>query len=247
MDNSEYRRGKSCWYRQEDIGLTAINDAAMLKSSIFSILKRHFRSHPEYCAFMELLEEAAFRTELGQLCDTQICTTSVEDMTGELYAFIAINKTAFYSFYLPVALALHYFQLSCDGNLSQARNILLPMGEYFQIQDDYLDVFGDPQVTGKVGTDIQDKKCSWVLVQALKHCNPNQRQVMLSSYGQQSSNHVASVRQVFQDLDMETTYQQFEETKIKELESEIERVDEKMGLRKDVFSMVLSKIARRNK
>ena len=62
-------------------------------------------------------------------------------------------KTSYYSFYLPFA----------AGMLAAGRNpkcpvmesILFEMGHYFQVQDDYLDCYGDPKVTGKIGTDIQ--------------------------------------------------------------------------------------------
>ena len=45
-------------------------------------------------------------------------------------------------------------------------------------QDDYLDLFGDPSVTGKIGTDIQDNKCSWLVVQCLQRASPEQRQIL---------------------------------------------------------------------
>lgn len=34
----------------------------------------------------------------------------------------------------------------------------------------------------QVGTDIQDNKCSWLVVQALQHATPEQRDVLLENY-----------------------------------------------------------------
>jgi len=67
----------------------------------------------------------------------------------------------------------------------QSKTILLEMGNFFQVQDDFLDCFGNPEVTGKIGTDIQDNKCSWLAVVAMQRANVEQKQIMIDCYGKE--------------------------------------------------------------
>jgi farnesyl diphosphate synthase len=240
MDSSKTRRGQPCWYLKPDVGMIAINDAFMLESSIFILLKKYFRSHAAYIDFVELFQEVAFQTELGQTCD-------LDNFSLEKYSFIVIYKTAYYSFYLPVALAMLYTGKASPANLKQAEDILIPMGEYFQVQDDYLDNFADPETLGKIGTDIQDNKCSWLVNQALKKVTPEQRKVLQDNYGQKNKECEARVKQLFDELELEKIYKEYEEARVGELREKIAAVDESSGMKQEVYSEFLRKIYKRSK
>ncbi|KAF2455710.1 ERG20 farnesyl diphosphate synthase [Lineolata rhizophorae] len=250
MDSSKTRRGNPCWYLMPDVGMIAINDAFMLESSIYLLLKKHFRQESCYIDLVELFHEVTFQTECGQACDLLTAPedrVDLDNFSMEKFTFIVIYKTAYYSFYLPVALALHYCGVASPKNLKTAHDILIPMGEYFQAQDDYLDNFADPEKLGKIGTDIMDNKCSWLINQALARCSPEQRQVLHENYGRKDKNCEAKVKVVFNELELEKVYQQYEEKRVGELKKMIGEVDESEGLKKEVFEDYLRKIYKRSK
>ena len=185
MDESETRRGQICWYLQPDVKMNAINDGLLLEAHIYVILQKYFGDDPVYVNLLELLHETTHQTALGQFLDL---TTSEPDKVDfsrfsmEVCTEIYIYKTAFYSFYLPCALGMRLAGVTDDSLYSQAKEICKEMGCLFQVQDDYLDCYGDPERIGKVGTDIRDNKCSWLINRALKDCTPAQRKTLESNY-----------------------------------------------------------------
>jgi farnesyl diphosphate synthase len=250
MDASHTRRGAPCWYRMPNVGMIAINDAFMLEAAIYVLLKKYFRDHRSYVDMVELFHEVTFQTELGQTCDLLTAPedhVDLDNFSMEKFTFIVIFKTAYYSFYLPVALALHYAGLATEKNLKTARDILIPMGEYFQIQDDYLDAYADPEKLGKIGTDIQDNKCSWLVNQALHKASPEQRKILDENYGRKDATCEQKVKQVYSELKLDEAYLQLEEEKVSMIKQMIAQVDESEGLKKGVFEEFLRKIYKRSK
>lgn len=250
MDSSKTRRGNPCWYLAPKVGMIAINDAFMLEAAIYVLLKKHFRQEKSYIDMVELFHEVTFQTECGQLCDLLTAPeddVNLDNFSLEKFTFIVIYKTAYYSFYLPIALALLHLDLATPENLKTAHDILIPMGEYFQAQDDFLDAFADPTVLGKIGTDIRDNKCSWLINQALKKVTPEQRQLLDDNYGQKDSQKEAKVKELYVELRLQEFYEQWEEERVNDLKSKIDNIDESGGLKKEIFTGFLQKIYKRSK
>ncbi|KAF5331904.1 hypothetical protein D9611_008890 [Ephemerocybe angulata] len=310
MDASITRRGQPCWYRLPKIGMVAINDACMLEGAIYYLLKKHFRKESYYADLLDIFHDTAYKTEFGQLVDLITAPEDHVDLSKfslERHRLIVIYKTAFYSFYLPVACAMLMSgvpypedapSFSLAGTslapaeiagsaaaataattaappsdpYSLALSILIPLGEYFQVQDDFLDFSATPEVLGKIGTDIVDNKCSWVVNTALLLTSPAQtanpfnpattperlreiRRILEENYGRkehldaQGVNRAEErVKEVYEELGVRKAYEKYEERVVGVLRERIAAVEDREGrLKKEVFTSFLGKIYKRSK
>ncbi|KAJ8508853.1 hypothetical protein ONZ45_g8925 [Pleurotus djamor] len=267
MDGSITRRSQPCWYRVKSVGNIAINDSFMLEAAIYWLLKKHFRQSSCYVDLLEVFHETTYQTEMGQLIDLITASEDYVDLSKfslKKHQLIVIYKTAFYSFYLPVACAMYLCNVptsyipstapfSSDKPIHPydiAKSILIPLGEYFQVQDDFLDYSVPPEILGKIGTDIIDNKCSWVVNTALASVSPEQRKILDDNYGQKDAAAEQKVKEVFKAVDVEGKYAVYEQQMYEKLTKQIEGIPEgtKEGeIKREVFTSFLSKIYKRSK
>nr|AEY77151.1 farnesyl diphosphate synthase [Eleutherococcus senticosus] len=247
MDSSHTRRGQPCWFRLPKVGMIAVNDGILLRNHIPRILKKHFRQKPYYVDLLDLFNEVEFQTACGQMID--LITTLVGEKDLSKYSLpihrrIVQYKTAYYSFYLPVACALLMSGEDLEKH-TNVKDILIEMGTYFQVQDDYLDCFGAPEVIGKIGTDIEDFKCSWLVVKALELSNEEQKKFLHENYGKEDLASVAKVKELYNTLKLQDVFVEYESKSYEKLIKFIE--DHPSQAVQAVLKLFLGKIYKRQK
>eukprot|EP00955_Chlamydomonas_euryale_P073785 361840-Chlamydomonas_euryale.AAC.10 len=174
--------------------------------------------------------------------------------TLDNYSLIVRFKTAYYSFYMPVACGMllagvpqfrHCRWSSCLASAAYDVNVLGGAGGWGGgVQDDFLDAYGDPAVTGKLGSDIEDNKCSWLICVALLHASVSQRDAIRTNYGRKDAEAVAAVKRVYSELELGRRFREYEEQTYQRLCSAIES---QVLLPKEVFMSLLRKIYKRVK
>lgn len=90
------------------------------------------------------------------------------------------------------------------GALERNQNLMYEFGRKlglaFQVQDDYLDAFGDPQKFGKqVGGDIKANKKTFLLIHALETASPRQKAELQQLANTNDENKVQQVLSIFKD------------------------------------------------
>lgn len=246
MDSSLTRRGQPCWFRQPDVGLMAINDALILRSSVNLLLKKELSSNTDvsvYYKLSELFTEVEFATEMGQMLDM---TKDGSNYSLSKYQLITKYKTSLYSFYLPFTCAylLSVNQSNHNDNvlseIKAERDILLDLGHLFQVQDDVLDVYGDPETTGKIGSDIEEGKCTWLLCKCLS-LNPKESDRLLLK----ESRDPKTIKDIYKQHNLLGHFETFETEMKKKIETSIASLSRESSSR--ILQGYLNKIIKRIK
>ena len=137
---------------------------------------------------------------IGQYLD--VFGSARRDFTLATAERIGLYKTAKYTIERP----LHIGALIADPNVADA--ILMAMSGYgvslgvaFQMRDDVLGVFGEPDVTGKpAGDDLRESKPTALIAEAIAAATPTQRSVLdLIGSADLDATRIGDIRRVIVD------------------------------------------------
>ncbi|KAI7745926.1 hypothetical protein M8C21_005554, partial [Ambrosia artemisiifolia] len=208
MDGSHTRRGHPCWFRLPEVGMAAVNDGALLSNHVYRILKKYFQRKSYYVNLVDLFNEVEFLTITGQMIDAREKDLSKYSLS--LNSRIVLYKSGYCSLYHPVSCAFLMFGENLPDDDVVAKNVLVELGIYYQVQNDYLDTFGAPNVYGKTGTDIEEFKCTWLIAKALELANEEQRNILMDNYGSNDQARVAKVKELYHILNLQGAYEDYE-------------------------------------
>ena len=169
MDNADMRRGHETVHRKWDANTAILSGDSMLVLAY----ERMAQCSPVYLAdVLHTFTETALEIGEGQQCDMDFETRN--DVTEEEYIEMIRLKTS-----VLLACAMKIGAILA-GASKQDQDNLYKFGEQiglaFQLQDDYLDVYGDPKVFGKkIGGDIVCNKKTYMLINAFNRADAEQR------------------------------------------------------------------------
>lgn len=167
MDNADVRRGRSTVHRRWDTNTAILSGDAMLTTSTMLL---SIKSGKHLASALDLFNGAAMNIYEGQQYDVDF--EGRMDVTVDEYMEMIRLKT---SVLLGCACGMGALMADADFESQVAFfNYGVNLGLAFQLQDDFLDTYGNPETFGKsIGGDIVNDKKTWLLITALKEDDSN--------------------------------------------------------------------------
>lgn len=196
MDDAPLRRGHETVHEKWNINTGILSGDAML------ILAYQYFENYEPSVFQKLAK--LFSKTALEVCDGQQLDVDFEtrnDVTIDEYIEMIRLKTS-----VLVAAALKMGAIVAKANEDEAQHLYnygLNLGIAFQLQDDYLDTFGNPKTFGKqVGGDIIENKKTYLYLKALEVANTSDKEQLIALYNKKQKNNtekITTITAVFKD------------------------------------------------
>lgn len=205
MDNADLRRGHETVHKRWNA-----NTAILSGDSMLVLAFQQMAQCPEdkLKAVLDLFTETALEIGEGQQYDMDF--EHRMDVREDEYIEMIRLKTS-----VLLACALKMGALLADASADDA-NLLYSFGEQiglaFQLQDDFLDVYGDTKVFGKaIGGDIVSNKKTFMLINAFLRANEQQRAelhrwVEATEFVEQEK--IAAVTRLYNEIGIDTLAQE---------------------------------------
>jgi geranylgeranyl diphosphate synthase, type II len=169
MDDAPLRRGHQTVHEKWDINTGILSGDAMLIMA-YQLFENY--DNKIFKALAELFSKTALEVCEGQQYDVDF--ESRNEVTIAEYLKMIEYKTA-----VLVGAAMKMGAIVAEASVSDQDSIYdfgKNLGIAFQLQDDYLDAFGDPKTFGKqIGGDIIENKKTFLYINALKGSNAEDR------------------------------------------------------------------------
>ena len=173
MDNADMRRGHETVHKKWNANQAILSGDTMLLQAFERIEACEVDKVKEvFATFMQTTYEIGE----GQQLDVEFETRN--DVTEDEYIEMIRLKTS-----VLLACALKIGAILAGASKADADNLYKfgeQIGLAFQLQDDLLDVYGDPKVFGKnIGGDITSNKKTYMLINAVNRANASQRDELM--------------------------------------------------------------------
>lgn len=169
MDNADLRRGQPTVHRKWNANTAILSGDSML---VLAYQRMAQCRRDKLADVLQLFTETALEIGEGQQYDMDFERRN--DVSEAEYIEMIRLKTS-----VLLACALKIGAILADAPAADCDNLYRfgeQIGLAFQLQDDFLDVYGDPKVFGKaIGGDILCNKKTFMLINAYNRANAEQR------------------------------------------------------------------------
>ncbi len=223
MDEAPLRRGQPAVHTRFGINAGILSGDVML-IYVYEYL-RQAADEQTLPALLRTFNEVAIGVCEGQQYDVEFETR--DDVSIAEYIRMIELKTS-----VLIGGALKIGALLAGATPEQADHLYhfgRNLGIAFQIQDDWLDTFGDPEKTGKqrAGDIVRNKK-TWMYLKALELASPDQQRTLRRLYATRPDDpaeKIETVLEIFRQLDIPRLGKEAQEAFARQAHARLERLD----------------------